>query len=66
MFARLVLPLIDAYANTGQWSLALEVSQNVLQQTADLGNFLCAQWKRYAQLPGSADAALLARSSFGG
>ena len=41
------LPLMDAYANTGQWREALATSYQASQQTKGLEPFLCRQWQRY-------------------
>jgi hypothetical protein len=44
------LPLVEAYAQTGQWQPALTTSQTILKMTSELSPNLCAKWKQYEQL----------------
>jgi hypothetical protein len=49
------LPFIEAYAQTGQWSQAFELSQNAQEYTASLDPLLCNDWQRFAEIVGGID-----------
>jgi hypothetical protein len=49
------LPFIEAYARTGQWSQAFEMSQNAQNNTAGLKPVLCNNWQRFAGIAGGTD-----------
>ena len=49
------LPFIEAYARTGQWSQAYEMSLNAQDNTAGLNPLLCNNWKRFAGITVGAD-----------
>jgi hypothetical protein len=51
------LPFIEAYAQTGQWSQAYEMSLNAQDNTAGLNPLLCNNWQRFAGIAGGADKA---------
>ncbi len=51
------LPFIEAYARTGQWSQAFELSLNAQDNTAGLDPLLCTNWKRFAGIVGGVDRA---------
>jgi len=59
-----LLPLIEAYAHMEQWQAALDASQRALQITSDLGDLLCANWRRFSQLDGGAAIAQQASGLF--
>jgi len=46
------LPFIEAYAQTGQWSQAFELSLNSQALTAGLNPLLCNNWERFAGIAG--------------
>jgi hypothetical protein len=51
------LPFIEAYAQTGQWSQAFEMSLNAQNNTAGLKPLLCNNWQRFAGIAGGIDKA---------
>jgi hypothetical protein len=51
------LPFIEAYAQTGQWSQALDMSLNAQDNTAGLDALLCNNWQRFAGIAAGADQA---------
>jgi len=51
------LPFIEAYAQTGQWSQAYEMSLNEQDNTAGLDPLLCNNWQRFAEIATGADKA---------
>jgi hypothetical protein len=51
------LPFIEAYAQTGQWAQAYEMSQNAQNNTAGLDPLLCNNWQRFAGITAGADKA---------
>jgi hypothetical protein len=57
------LPFIEAYAQTGQWSQAYQMSQDAQNNSAGLRPLLCNNWQRFAGIAGGADkAASLAKA----
>ncbi len=56
-----ILPLLEAYARTGQWEQARQTSQQVIALAAELQPNLCAKWSGYASLP-AADSAIIAQA----
>jgi hypothetical protein len=57
------LPFIEAYAQTGQWPQAYQMSLKALGNTAGLNSLLCNNWRRFASIAGGADkAAALAQA----
>jgi hypothetical protein len=58
------LPFIEAYAQTGQWSQAYQMSQDAQNNTAGMNPLLCNNWQRFASIAGGADkAAALAKAN---
>jgi hypothetical protein len=51
------LPFIEAYAQTGQWSQAYQMSQDAQNNTAGLHPLLCNNWQRFAGIAGGTDKA---------
>jgi len=51
------LPFIEAYAQTGQWSQAYEMSLAAQDNTAGLDPLLCNNWQRFAGITASVDKA---------
>jgi hypothetical protein len=49
------LPFIEAYAQTGQWSQAFELSLSAQDNTAGLNPLLCNNWERFAGIADGAD-----------
>jgi hypothetical protein len=49
------LPFIEAYAQTGQWSQAFELSLSAQDNTAGLDPLLCNNWQQFAGITGGAD-----------
>jgi hypothetical protein len=49
------LPFIEAYAQTGQWSKALELSLKAQSETAGLDPMLCNNWQRFAGIGSGGD-----------
>jgi hypothetical protein len=48
------LPFIEANAQTGNWSIAMELSQSAIQMTPTMEPVLCAVWNHFKSLlPGS-------------
>jgi hypothetical protein len=63
-----LLPLIEAYARTGQWSQALDASRQAQEVTDQIGPLLCTTWASYAKLPstpGQGESVQNALKSFG-
>ncbi len=57
------LPFIEAYAQTGQWSQAYQMSEDAQNNTAGLHPLLCNNWQRFAGIAGGMDkAATLAKA----
>jgi hypothetical protein len=52
------LPFIEAYAQTGQWSQAYQMSQDAQNNTAGMNPLLCNNWRRFAGIAGGADRAV--------
>ncbi len=52
------LPFIEAYAQTGNWQKAHDLTLAAQKLTANLGTMLCANWSRFSQLS-SPDAAVI-------
>jgi len=52
------LPLVEALAQGGNFKRARQVSQQAAALTGEMNENLCANWARYARLPG-ADAAVI-------
>ena len=46
------LPLLEAYARSGQWSQAYQLSTKIMGMTQELNGNVCAKWTSYAVLPG--------------
>ncbi|HVM72989.1 MAG TPA: hypothetical protein VMT91_14590 [Anaerolineales bacterium] len=51
------LPFIEAYAQTGQWSQAYDLSQTAENNTAGLDPLLCNNWQRFAGISAGTDKA---------
>jgi hypothetical protein len=49
------LPFIEAYAQTGQWSRAFDLSLTVQDNTAGLDPVLCNNWTRFSEISGGQD-----------
>ena len=54
------LPLLEAYAQTGEWAKTYQASKQVASLAAELKPNLCNKWSRYAEMPG-VDSALVAK-----
>jgi hypothetical protein len=54
------LPLVEAYAQTGEWEKTYQASKQVVSLAAELQPNLCNKWSRYAEMPG-VDPALVAQ-----
>ena len=54
------LPQLEAYARSGQWQPAYQLSKKIADMTQELKPNLCAKWLGYAALP-NPDAALSAK-----
>jgi hypothetical protein len=52
------IPFIEAYAQTGNWQKAYELTVDARQTTAGIKKMLCTNWARLSELP-SADANVL-------
>jgi hypothetical protein len=52
------LPFIEAYAQTGDWDKAYELTMEARKTTAGIKKMLCTNWARLSELP-SADANVL-------
>ncbi len=59
-----LVPLIEAYARTGQWSQALDASLSAQQKTAGLEPLLCSLWTHYPALPDGAGKSAALQSAF--
>ena len=47
------IPFIEAYAQTGNWQKAYDLTLSAQKMTANLGMMLCNSWSRLSQLPSS-------------
>jgi hypothetical protein len=54
------LPLVEAYAQVGEWEKTYQTSKKIVSLVAELQPNLCAKWSRYAKLPG-VDSVLMAQ-----
>jgi hypothetical protein len=52
------LPFIEAYAQTGEWQKAYELTRAAQKTNAGLKKMLCTNWSRLGLLP-SADSAIV-------
>ena len=50
-----LLPLMDAYAQTGDWEQVYQTSLQAQNLTIQLEPMICAAWARYKTLPGASD-----------
>jgi hypothetical protein len=50
-----LLPLMDAYAQTGDWEQVYQTSLQAQNLTIQLEPMICAAWARYKTLPGAFD-----------
>ena len=58
-----LLPLMDAYVQTGAWEKAYQTSLKAQTQTTELEPFLCAAWERYATIgSGNENSAIVQKS----
>jgi len=45
------LPLLEAYAQTGEWGKTYQASKQVVSLAVELQPNLCNKWSRYAEMP---------------